>query len=59
MGKKNIILLVGFVVMGLILAIFFLSPNQQSSNLADNINASRDSILDLSKIGRASCRERV
>lgn len=42
MGKKNIILVVGFVVLGLILAIFFLSPNQQSSNLTDNINASRD-----------------
>ena len=42
MGKKNIILVVGFVVLGLILAIFFLSPNQQSSNLTDHINASRD-----------------
>ena len=42
MGKKNIILVVGFVVLGMILAIFFLSPNQQSSNLTDNINASRD-----------------
>ena len=42
MGKKNIILLVGFVVLGLIFIIFFLSPNQQSSNLANNINASRD-----------------
>ena len=42
MGKKNIILVVGFVVLGLIFAIFFLSPNQQSSNLTDNINASRD-----------------
>ena len=42
MGKKNIILVVGFVVLGLILAIFFLSSNQQSSNLTDNINASRD-----------------
>ena len=42
MGKKNIILVVGFVVLGLILGIFFLSPTQQTSNLADNINASRD-----------------
>ena len=42
MGKKNIILVVGFVVLGLIITIFFLSPNQQSSNLTDNINASRD-----------------
>ena len=42
MGKKNIILLVGLVLLGLIIVIFFLSPNQQSSDLSDNINASRD-----------------
>ena len=42
MRKKNIILLVGLVLLGLIIVIFFLSPNQQSSDLSDNINASRD-----------------
>ena len=42
MGKKNIILLVGVIVLGLIIVIFFLSPSQQSSDLSDNINASRD-----------------
>ena len=39
MGKKNIILLVGLIVLGLIIVIFFLSPSQQSSDLSDNINA--------------------
>ena len=42
MRKKNIILFVGLVLLGLIIVIFFLSPNQQSSDLSDNINASRD-----------------
>ena len=54
MGKKNIILVVGFVVLGLILAIFFLSPNKQSSNLADNINASRDLSSNISSTGVSS-----
>ena len=54
MGKKNIILVVGFVLLGLILAIFFLSPNQQSSNLTDNINASRDLSLSISSTGVSS-----
>ena len=54
MGKKNIILVVGFVLLGLILAIFFLSPNQQSSNLTNNINASRDLSLSISSTGVSS-----
>ena len=54
MGKKNIVLVVGFVVLGLILTIFFLSPNQQSSNLTDNINASRDLSSSISSTGVSS-----
>ena len=42
MGRKNIILVVGGLIVVIIIAIFFLSPNQGSSNLSDNINASRD-----------------
>ena len=54
MGKKNIVLVVGFVVLGLILTIFFLSPNQQSSNLTDNINASRDLSSNISSAAVSS-----
>jgi len=42
MGRKNIILVVGALILAIIIAIFFLSPNQGSSNLSNNINASRD-----------------
>ena len=54
MDRKNIILVVGFVVLGLIFTIFFLSPNQQSSNLTDNINASRDLSSNISSTGVSS-----
>ena len=54
MGKKNIILLVGLIVLGLIIVIFFLSPSQQSSDLSDNINASRDLSSNVSFTGNVS-----
>ena len=54
MGKKNIILLVGLIVLGLIIVIFFLSPSQQSSDLSDNINSSRDLSTNVSFTGNVS-----
>ena len=42
MGRKNLILVLGAFIVAIIIAIFFLSPNQGSSNLSSNINASRD-----------------
>ena len=54
MGKKNKILLVGLIVLGLIIVIFFLSPSQQSSDLSDNINSSRDLSTNVSFTGNVS-----
>jgi len=47
MSRKNIVLIIGLIVIGFILFILLSSPNQNSTSLENNINVSRNSSLNI------------
>ena len=54
MNRKNIVLIVGLIVIGFILFILLSSPNQNSTSLENNINASRNSSLNINASSNVS-----